>query len=315
MLIFVYMKLNKELFEYSINNKEDIVDYEYAFIERNPELSIYVEKIKQLKKNLITISTLEKKFKNDDKKNIYVNAIIKNIQSDWNEYINSSEFGCFVNACDNTRDTVVKDFESLKVIISLYIDHRDIDLLTPNNWVQAILDGNSSRRKGGSATNKLTKKLKKYNYIEVQDWDELINNKLSFGVCTTGKFNLKILRDNLNIRIETKSQEKNLDFVIKHNENYFLLEAKHINVSGGAQDKQIKELIGLISLTENNKKVSYLSFMDGKYSNKLLLHNQSKRSKKKYNQLKEINININKTNNFWLNTKGFDKFLEKLNGK
>lgn len=309
------MKLNKELFEFSIKNKEDIVDYEYAFLEKNPNLSVYIEKITELKENIITISTLEKNFKSDDKKDIYINEIIRNIQSEWNEYINSSEFGCFINACDNTRDTIIKDVESLKQIIKLYIKYRDVDLLTPKNWVQAILDGNSSRRKGGSATNKLTKKLRNYNYIEAKNWDELNDNKLSFGVCTTGNFNLGNLRKNLNILIKTKSQEKNLDFVIKHNENYYLLEAKHINVSGGAQDKQIKELIGLISLTEKNKKISYISFMDGKYSNEILVNNQSKRSKKKYNQLKEINININNTNNFWLNTKGFDKFLEKLNGK
>ena len=50
----------------------------------------------------------------------------------------------------------------------------------------------------------------------------------------------------------------------------FLCEAKHLNTSGGGQDKQISELIEIMSLAENSKNIFYISFLDGTYSNILL---------------------------------------------
>ncbi len=54
------------------------------------------------------------------------------------------------------------------------------------------------------------------------------------------------------------------------NGKIFLCEAKHLNTSGGGQDKQIAELIEVISLKEQNKNISYVAFLDGGYSNVLL---------------------------------------------
>lgn len=62
-------------------------------------------------------------------------------------------------------------------------------------------------------------------------------------------------------------QDKEPDIVLKINDKFFIIEAKHIKESGGAQDKQIVELIEFIRYSEELENVHYVSFMDGIYFN------------------------------------------------
>ncbi len=120
-----------------------------------------------------------------------------------------------------------------------------------------------------------------------------------------------MVRKEFNLKIQTKTQNKNLDLIIKSNEKLFLCEAKHINTSGGGQDKQMSELIELLNIKENNKDFYIISFLDGKYSNKLLDDNSlGKKISTQRNEI--INYLKNNKNNFWLNTKGFRSLFEKL---
>jgi len=83
-----------------------------------------------------------------------------------------------------------------------------------------------------------------------------------------------------------------------------LCEAKHLNTSGGAQDKQIAELIEIISLKEQNKNISYVAFLDGSYSNVLL--DDENGGDKLTTQRKEIKkYLLHNPQNFWVNTAGF----------
>ena len=116
---------------------------------------------------------------------------------------------------------------------------------------------------------------------------------------------------NLKIQTKTKTQNKNLDLIIKSNEKLFLCEAKHINTSGGGQDKQMSELIELLNIKENNKDFYIISFLDGKYSNKLLDDN-SLGNKISTQRNEIINYLKNNKNNYWLNTQGFRSLFEKL---
>ncbi|MFZ9470082.1 MAG: DpnII family type II restriction endonuclease [Rickettsiales bacterium] len=127
----------------------------------------------------------------------------------------------------------------------------------------------------------------------------------------TSKINLEMVRKEFNLKIQTKTQNKNLDLIIKSNEKLFLCEAKHINTSGGGQDKQMSELIELLNIKENNKDFYIISFLDGKYSNKLLDDNSlGKKISTQRNEI--INYLKNNKNNYWLNTKGFRSLFEKL---
>ena len=108
----------------------------------------------------------------------------------------------------------------------------------------------------------------------------------------------------------TKKQNKTLDLIIKAKNKILLCEAKHLNTSGGGQDKQISELIEILRLNEKNN-ISYISFLDGKYSNILLGNNSG--GDKITTQRKEINKFLkNNPNNYWVNTAGFESLISDL---
>jgi len=116
-------------------------------------------------------------------------------------------------------------------------------------------------------------------------------------------FSVKKVREELNVKIKAKKQGKKLDLIIKHKNKMFLIEAKHLNTSGGGQDKQISELIEILNLKEKAPNISYISFLDGSYSNILL--SNSKAGDKLKTQRKEIRKYLKKNpNNYWLNTAG-----------
>ncbi len=62
------------------------------------------------------------------------------------------------------------------------------------------------------------------------------------------------------------------------------MEHKHMKESGGGQDKQMSEIIDFIS--HKDKKVSYISFLDGVYFN--LLSDKNIDKGKVFEQRKEI---------------------------
>jgi hypothetical protein len=179
----------------------------------------------------------------------------------------------------------------------------------PEEWVQAILDTNSSRKKGKCGENKLISILKKQGFKEVFDWDDFLTADFCV-VKFSKKFNLKNVRKKLDVKIKTKKQNKTLDLIIKVKNKILLCEAKHLNTSGGGQDKQISELIEILNLAEKNG-ISYISFLDGKYSNILLSENGH--GDKITIQRKEIKKFLNNNpSNYWVNTAGFTRLISDL---
>ena len=176
----------------------------------------------------------------------------------------------------------------------------------PEEWIQAIIDSNSSRKKGKCGELKLISILKKLDFEKVKNWENF--KKLNKCVAQFSKvFSVKKVQENLKVKIKAKKQGKKLDLIVKYKNKIFLIEAKHLNTSGGGQDKQISELIEILTLKEESSNISYVSFLDGSYSNILL--SNSKCGEKLKTQRKEIKKYLNKNqNNYWLNTIGF-KFL------
>ena len=181
--------------------------------------------------------------------------------------------------------------------------------MVPEEWVQAILDTNSSRKKGKCGENKLISILKKQGFKEAFDWKDFFKTNYSV-VKFSKKFSLKNVRKNLGIKIKTKKQNKTLDLIIKVKNKILLCEAKHLNTAGGGQNKQISELIEILNLSEKNG-ISYISFLDGKYSNILLSENGH--GDKITTQRKEIKKFLNSNpNNYWVNTAGFISLISDL---
>lgn len=302
------MKDNLHYFNFSKNNKEDTLDPFYCFFEKDKNLENYKLNIKEIKKILITIKTLSEKEK-DIK---VINSLYLDLANTLNEYSNVSEFGCFINACDSILENTKKDISLLKKISKKYFENRDLNEFVPEEWIQAILDTNSSRKKGKSGENKLAQILTNFKYRKVDTLEEFKENKKCFAFFSKSIFDIKNIRKEFNIKIETKKQNKNLDLIIKNNSLIFLLEAKHLNTSGGGQDKQIAELIELISLKEKNNNINYISFLDGVHSN-LILNENNTADKLKTQYIEIKNTLIKNKSSFWLNTAGIKELLKDLN--
>jgi len=166
---------NAECFKISQENQELHLDSDYFLINKHPEIDYYIKNIKEIKEVLITIKKMKE---NKESRKVLEKYYEKLFDLFNTKFSNCSELGCFVNACDSTRDMVQKDYRAFKFITDTFIKRRIIDEMVPENWVQAILDSNSSRRKGVLGENKLIKILKKFGFLEIKNLKDLnIKNK------------------------------------------------------------------------------------------------------------------------------------------
>jgi len=297
---------NQHYFKVSQEKSEPSLDSFYIFDNKNPNLGKYIKNTKEIKEILTTIKTLQKK--KEDQKTI--NKYFKELQRSLSEFSNCSEFICFVNACDNTLNAVKKDINLIKQITQKYFSKRLLRDLVPEEWIQAILDSNSSRKKGKCGELKLISILEKLGFKEVKNWEDF--NKSSKCVAQFSKvFSVKKVQENLNVKIRAKKQGKKLDLIVKYKNKIFLVEAKHLNTAGGGQDKQISELIEILNLKERTSNIFYISFLDGSYSNIVLSNNKA--GDKLKTQRKEIKRYLKKNpHNYWLNTAGFKNLFSDL---
>jgi len=300
------IKNNLHYFEISKSNPEKLLDDFYVFDQKNPDLDKYIQNTKEIKNILTTIRTMESKKENP----VIIDKYFSELQKIIGKYSNCSEFGCFVNACDNIINGMENETDVLKQISERYFQKRILNENVPEEWIQALLDNNSSRKKGKCGENKLIYILASSGIKEVGGWEDF----LSANSCVlrfSKKINLKSVRKNLKAKIKTKKQNKTLDLIIKIKEDIFICEAKHLNTSGGGQDKQIAELIEIIGLKERQG-IYYIAFLDGKYSNVLLGGDilGDKINKQRQEIIQCLNKN---TNNYWLNTAGFEALIKDLN--
>ena len=300
---------NRHYFRISRQNQEKFLDEFYIFDNKHPDLKKYVLNTKEIKNILITIKTLQNKKEKIEVIDRYFNELQKILC----DVSNCSEFICFANACDNALRFVKKDINLLRGITKKYFKKRILNEAVPEEWIQAIIDSKAAARKGKCGEIKLLSILQKLKINEVKNWNDFFAKKKC--VAQFSKiFNMEDVRGKLNIKIKTKKQNKKLDLIVKINKKIFLIEAKHLNTSGGGQDKQIAELIEILSLKEKNKNVFYVVFLDGNYSNVIL---ENEKCGDKLNvQYKEIKKYLRKNpQNFWLNTAGFELFFSDLNQK
>jgi hypothetical protein len=300
------IKNNLYYFNFSKENPEELLDDYYVFDKKHQEIEKYIESTKNIKSILVKI-----KNNIDKKENIkVVDKYFEKLSNTLNKFSNCSEFSCFISACDNTLDSVKNDLNLLKEITKRYFEKRILNEFVPEEWIQTILDTNSSRKKGSCGEKKLIALLEKRGYKLVKNWNDFDENKKS-AIKFSKSIDLKNVCNKLGIKIKTKKQGKKLDLIIKNNNRIFICEAKHINGSGGLQNKQISELIEILGLKERNENISYISFLDGNYSNIIL--SDIKNGKIIETQRKEIMDFLKKNpNNYWLNTAGFIKLFDDL---
>lgn len=301
------MKSNIDYFKISINQKETL-DRRYMSLEISESLDEMVETTKEIKELLITIKRLN--MQNLDASEFY-NQLRPLVLS---ELGSKNEFNGFINACDSAISTIAANPETFKTIVDLYLENRTISDHTPREWVQALVDKGSQRSLGTIGENKVIELAERAGFIKANNTTDFFSNKYSVI-----KFS-KTIKNRIDSDVVFGSQKKDLDIILKSRNNYCFIEAKHIKEGGGAQDKQIKELIGLLNVPlQDNLKI--LAFMDGVYSNVLLVFTDKEilepqniinrvRSTKTITQRYEIVSTLYKRKNaYWVNTAGLIEFL------
>jgi len=167
---------NIKLLEYSITNPETALDVKYLCTQRHTSIKKYTKRTQDIKNKLIAIREIQK-----HKNKKALNILFEELQNLLNKDANYSEFGCFINACDNTMEAAVADIKLLEKITILYIKNRDVNDIVPEEWIQALIDKGSSRQKGKMGENKLMEILTKKGYKKAGNIKELNGTKLSFG--------------------------------------------------------------------------------------------------------------------------------------
>ena len=297
------MKDNLKYLEYSCNNPEKL-DERYMNLKKN-DLNKYVEFTNKIKSLLIDIR--KDKFVDEKKFTILLNLIT-------DSYGSKNEFNCFINACDSTIGTIKNNPETLKQIVELFFTYRNGKISADPVHIQSLIDKGSQRALGIVGQQKIVEIAQNFGFEYTNDPDIFLKNKNSVS------YYKKELKEKIIPDIDFGSQNKDLDIIIKSNDKYFFIESKHIKECGGAQDKQIKELIGLIK-TKMPKNTFIVSFLDGVFSNEILnseifnvFENKDKIIKNKIEQQQlEILDNLHKNKSaFWLNSAGLIEFLRDL---
>ncbi len=302
---------NIKLLEYCVMRPETFLDANYMFVEKDNGLNKYVNKTKSIKHKLIAI----KETINKNKSKSVVNQLLDELQKELGNYANYSEFGAFVNACDSKIEEVYNDKILLKEITLLYLKKRDLNDIVPSEWIQALIDKGSSRKKGHAGENKLIKILEKKGFVKVKSFKDFEKNKRCVAKFSKSEdFSNKNIKRKFNINIGKNTQGKTLDLIIKINSDIYFLEAKHLNTGGGGQNKQILELIDLIKNKPNFLNHHFVSFLDGIYSNTLLNNRKNSNNNLGRNKIQNQYFDLTKAlktrkNNYWVNTAGFIKLF------
>jgi hypothetical protein len=313
----------------SLKYKENIFDDSYfinQIIVNDEELISRVEKLRDL---IVTYCVIKEEQRDTEAvlQKIF-NSILNLIES--TEQIQYTEFVAFWKTLDISYSTF-KDYSDeekkdiLKSILELYCENRRkiYDRLGyTNTAIQALYDAGASRKKGKLGIRKIETLLQNIlnisntEHLKVENLKDFEGKKICYLLPDSNKSDKEIFDDfikrkNLDYRFGREHQNKYPDIVIKICEHYFIIEAKHIKESGGAQDKQIVEIIEFIKYSENIDNIHYVSFLDGIYFNKFISLKDKDNKNKVLSQIRDIEnaLKYNK-NNFFVNTYGLKLLIE-----
>lgn len=242
--------------------------------------------------------------------------------------IQYNEFNAFWNALDMTY-TVFKGLsedvkkDTTKLILEKYCEKRQAlydELGYSNIIVQALRDISSSRKKGSAAINKLIDICKQYigNLERASSVNEFKRKQVCYILPDNGDDQLfyEVLREySLVYQYGEKNQNKRPDFLLKHFDKIFIIEAKHLKEGGGEQNKSVGELIDFVRQKNSLKEIHYVAFMDGVYFNLFIHHNKPKKNRpykiiqQKGDIMDALKLN---PNNYFVNTYGLTLLLKDL---
>ena len=313
------LKENIYYWKKSLEFPEPTADPFYSFDELIVTDSELIKKVERLRELIICYCVLSEK--NVDDASEILNEIYDIIVSI--DKIQYTEFVAFWKTLDISYSVFEKlpnQKVILKELLQKYCERRRklYDQMGYTNiTVQALYDVGSSRKKGVSGIDKIINMIQNNirNVPHTKDIDTLMKSSTAYFCPDKGDKDLfRLFCDKIGIKylFGKGHQGKEPDIVLKINDKFFIIEAKHIKECGGGQDKQIVELIEFIGYSEALENVHYISFMDGVYFNNFSWAKDGDETKVN-KQKKAIEEHLtNNPKNFFVNTSGLLYLFEDM---
>lgn len=315
------LKINKYYWEESLRNPEPVADEYYIFDEVIVSDTSLIQKIERLRELIISYCVMIEKDRNATSK--ILDEIYDIITSA--DKIQYTEFVAFWKALDlsySIFNQLPNQKTILNEILQKYCEKRRKlydQLGYTHTTVQALFDSGASRRKGSSGIEKLVDLLRNLiGATHVKTIEEFVSAHTGYFLPDTeDELLFEEFRKKFGIKYTfgRRHQQKRPDLVFKANNHFFIVEGKHVKESGGAQDKQVLELIEFVKNSEGSNNIHYVSFMDGVYFNNFIwiYPNSDNKTARQRRDIEEA-LASNK-NNYFVNTAGFIRLLKDLTTK
>jgi hypothetical protein len=246
-----------------------------------------------------------------------------------NDYTNSTTFISYWHQHDMSFSVYMElptstKMDFLKYILPKYIQQRHM-FYKEHNYsaisLQVVIDNAGHKESGNLSNKKIQAMCETAGLTQANDLETLASKEFTFSIIRGDSKEIldSFCKDMLiDFKWRDNHKRKNPDFIINFNKKFFICEAKHKKEGGGGQNDQMLELIDLIGFNEKRKDFGYISFLDGLLFNKFSeVHSQieqkivsNKKANKIQTQYASINTNLSRNpNNYFLNTKGFELFL------
>lgn len=312
------LKDNLEYWKISLENPElpgeELYTRDIVIVDKND----YCSTVNRLRELIITYCTVSEIDKSDSLQMEIVKRIDEIIIN--TENIQYTEFVAYWKSSDMTYSgyealDVQTRLTVLTTLLNRYCEQRRklYDQLGYTHVIQqALYDSASARSQSKAGVRKVQQLLTHVVGREVHPVEDVGDfNSQSLCILLPDR-NKAVFTDWLShwqVRYSfgQTHQGKLPDILIKMGSIVFVLEAKHVKEPGGAQDKQITELIDYIRQQEQAP-IHYVAFLDGLYFN---LFCQPVTDTKPYRQRQDIEAALKQFNqNYFVNTKGLLKLLQ-----
>ena len=316
---------NQELFDYSGRNPEPIIDpyYNKGSVVITPTAK---EKNALMLGNerLIELITVFNYLVNSGKPkdDAEVQAVIAKTMKvlDDVDGINFSAFSQFFMVYNSAHSsylnyTEMEKREFVYQMLCLFCKERHPLYMShgyTNSILQVVSDNYSHKRNSKTSIVKILDKMKPYSFKRLLN-EDFERSKDFYLLPDKGDSALfKKFKKAYSVEmVSAKSEQDKLpDMLFKFKEQFYIMEMKTMKGSGGGQDKQLVEVINFIRYAEKDKRIHYITFMDGEYVN-MLFRSQQPKIRRQYADI----VNCLKSNpgNYFVNTAGFVKLMKILN--
>jgi len=299
------IKDNLHYFEYSLKHPEPIWDEKfYPFLESTVKKSEY--------KNILSLEDHISKIKKEPTKKD-IETLLELLECKGCE---KSYFAFFLRTCDlSAAEVTNQKYFSLSERVSatrkallLYLKNRG-NPKADKYSLQAYNDAQTAKRRGSAGEDKVIKLSRLSLAKDLKDLD----NKVAKVGKSKGKFKMANIKTEFGIKFKFSKKDKVPDCIFKKKDKIFVVEAKHVNGEGGAQNSSISELVSILELKEGNPNVHYIAFLDGCYTKYLNVSMPKKDGNKPEKQLFRIKETLQKNKgNYFVNTAGFEKLIADL---